>query len=131
MTNMSWHIIVVLCFFVVIAFFYLIIALYSFWVKLQNWLRIVTWVSLILYSAFQIFSFFVKNNTPLIFASMVFVIIHLILWIYILFDKKAPKRLKILIWVVACIFVVISIVLCFTVPAMYGPDAMNMWINGL
>mgnify|MGYP007056165674 CR=1 FL=1 len=128
---MSWFAIAVLCILILVTLFYLATALYSFWVKLPKWLRITTWVFFIVYSLLAILWFAMMKNVSMLSASMALVIVNLILWIYMLVATKAPKRLKILVWVVACILVVIHIISCFAVPTMYGSVTMNMWVNGL
>ena len=128
---MSWFAIAVLCILVFVVLFYLATALYSFWVRLPKWLRITTWVFFIVYSVLAILWFAMMKNVSVASASMVLVIVNLVLWIYMLLATKAPKRLKILVWVIACILAVIHIISCFAVPAMYGSVTMNMWLNGL
>ena len=128
---MSWFAIAVLCILIFVILFYLAIVLYSFWAKLPKWLRITTWIFFIVYSVLAVLWFTMMKNVSLASASTVLVIINLVLWIYMLLAVKAPKRLKILIWVVACILVVIHILSCFAVPAMYWSISLDMWINWL
>ena len=128
---MTWFAIAVLCILVLVALLYLVVALYSFWVKTPKWLKITTWVFFILYSAFAILWFAMMKNGSFASASMVLVIMNIILWIYMLLNVRMPKRLKILVWVIACILMLINILWCFAVPAMYGSVSLDMWLSWL
>ena len=128
---MTWFAIAVLCILVLVALLYLVVALYSFSVKTPKWLKITTWVFFILYSAFAILWFAMMKNGSFASASMVLVIMNIILWIYMLLNVRMPKRLKILVWVIACILMLINILWCFAVPAMYGSVSLDMWLSWL
>jgi len=128
---MTWFAITVLCILFLVILFYLAIALYSFWVKLPKWLKITTWVFFIVYSVLAIWWFVMMKNVSLASPSTILVIINLILWIYMLLNTKMPKWLKIVIWVIACILMIINIIWCFAVPSMYGTTTLDMWLSWL
>lgn len=128
---MSWFAITVLCILFLVILFYLATALYSFWVKLPKRLKITTWVFFIAYSVFAILWFIIMKTVSLISPTTILVILNLILWIYMLLNVKTPKRLKIVIWVIACILAFINIIWCFSVPSMYGSTTLDMWLNEL
>ena len=128
---MTWFAIAVLCILILVILLYLVVALYSFWVRIPKWLKITTWVFFILYSAFAILWFAMMKNVSFASVSMILVIINIILWIYMLLNVKMPKRLRILVWVIACVLMFINILWCFAVPSMYGSVSLDMWLSGL
>ena len=128
--NMTWFAIAVLCILILVILLYLSIALYSFWVKLPKWLRVTTWIFFIVYSVLSILWFLVMKAS-LVSPSMILILINIALWIYMLVNSEMPKWLRIVVWVIACILLLINAISCFMVPAMYGTTTLDMQMNWL